>query len=586
MQKKQYPSTSIITVSDYSKIELLFRKLGFFIIFILASSCFIFLAILLATLDNFETSATEISIEQIEESGFPDAKYLTINNAYVVFSEAHINRKSDSSEINDIYVPVVSLALLEKWQTSINQNKQTYASVSRLFVKFKEEQIAHLEGNEHPYKNFDTVRKSQAIKMIITGDTRPLQGVFLSEQYAVSKVNKHLNWNEAGVLQYQVQFNNLERVIKYFVYFSSLLTLTIYLFIKYRKLKQSMESQIGKGSDTVKNSDWSATFKHKYETKVLPQLKTMEAERVKARRSRIIRHLIHLPLAILGVILIYNWLDNNPGFITNGWLILFLWIIAAIFILSVYLYVHSPVMAYEEKWENFLPQVACDAIDAEGISYSRTVTNPVEHKLFSRLSLIPKMHSSTIDFEDTLYGTVKDVSFNWMECTVTKLTNKPAADASSYPIFKGSLMTIQMESEFKGLLRILPTKKGEPYFATKENSTAVCVEIEDDEFNDYFHVYSRNKTEDLTHTKQLLSPGFIEALTSLAKLNKNGGIAAAFYKDQFLMSIETEENLFEHFDSSKTIDEMEGIMQVSISDIKAIHQLVESVIEVTALNKQ
>ena len=177
---------------------------------------------------RMEIMPTEISIEQIETKGFPDAEYLTIKDAYPVFSEADIQVKNKGTEINFLIVPVVSSFLLEKWEVEKKHTKPIDASRFRLFVIFNGEQVARLWPNANFFDDEDKNRKQWAEGMVITGDTGPARSwIFRPMESNFPK--KNLDWGKVRFLKFQKHAHGLWQTIKHFLYATILLILSLYV---------------------------------------------------------------------------------------------------------------------------------------------------------------------------------------------------------------------------------------------------------------------------------------------------------------------------------------------------------------------
>jgi hypothetical protein len=176
---------------------------------------------------QIEIWPTEISIDQIENSGFPEAGHLTVKDAYILFSEADIRVKNRGTEISYLSVPAVSRSLLEKWEAQKKQKKFIDASRFRLFVVFSGEQAARLWPSAELLNEKDR-RKQTPVKMDLTGDTEPSK--YWSFRPMKSNFpKKNLDWEKVRVLRFERHFHSLGRSIKDFAISVGLLALSVFV---------------------------------------------------------------------------------------------------------------------------------------------------------------------------------------------------------------------------------------------------------------------------------------------------------------------------------------------------------------------
>jgi len=177
---------------------------------------------------KLEIWPTEISIDQIETKGFPEAEYLTVTDAYIGFSEADIQGKNRGTEISYLTVPVVSRSLLEKWNVQKKHKKFIDASRFRLFVVFSGEQVTRLWPNAKFLLDEKDSRKQAPEKMAVTGDTGPSKN-WLFKPMGSDFPKKNLDWEKVRFLKYEKHLHGLGRNIKNFVFAAILLALSLFV---------------------------------------------------------------------------------------------------------------------------------------------------------------------------------------------------------------------------------------------------------------------------------------------------------------------------------------------------------------------
>ena len=177
---------------------------------------------------KIEIRPTEISIDQIETNGFPDAEHLTVKDAYPVFSEANIQVKNKGTEISYVTVPVVSRSLFEKWNAQKEHKEPIDASRFRLFAVFNSEQVTHFWPDAKLLADNKESQKQASAPITITGDTGPAAYWFYKPMKS-GFPKKNLDWKKVRCLKLEEHVHSLGRNVKHFIYAGLFLALSLFV---------------------------------------------------------------------------------------------------------------------------------------------------------------------------------------------------------------------------------------------------------------------------------------------------------------------------------------------------------------------
>ena len=186
---------------------------------------------------KLEIRSTETSIEQIETEGFPDAVYLTVKDAYLLFSEADLQVKNRGTEISFLNVPAVSRSLMEKWGNQEKSQNFIDASSFRLFVVFNGEQATRLWPGTELLNEKDRLEQTP-VKMALTGDTGP--SMYWSFRPMGSNLpKKNLDWKKVRFLRYETHVYGLGQSIKKFISAAGLLAVSLFVLKRHLKKRRA-----------------------------------------------------------------------------------------------------------------------------------------------------------------------------------------------------------------------------------------------------------------------------------------------------------------------------------------------------------
>jgi hypothetical protein len=186
---------------------------------------------------QIEVWPTEVSIDQIEAEGFPDAEYLKVSDGWIIFSEANLEVGNKGKEISRLTAPVISQSQREAWEESANRREPIDASRFHLFVDFNGEQVARLWPDAEDLRDKKEGLQKSPVKMTVTGDTGPAKHSFYKPMQA-GLPKKGLDWEKVRFLKFERHFHSLGNNIKNFIYAIVLLALSVFVFKRHFKKRR------------------------------------------------------------------------------------------------------------------------------------------------------------------------------------------------------------------------------------------------------------------------------------------------------------------------------------------------------------
>lgn len=134
-----------------------------------------YLVVAISTLvtGQIEAWPTSVTIETVEEQGFPSASYVEVTGGNLVFAEADARMQSQGDgppALKRLIVPVVSLSLLRAWARDAERGEPLDASRFRLFASFEAEQVERLWPDLLEQHGTEVLRDLPPVVMTLAGD--------------------------------------------------------------------------------------------------------------------------------------------------------------------------------------------------------------------------------------------------------------------------------------------------------------------------------------------------------------------------------------------------------------------------------
>jgi hypothetical protein len=191
---------NIELVESFSTEFLGFTRLMIGLGFGFLGIIFLVIAVLPIFKGYSESEPTEISVETVENEGFPDQKYLLITGANVVFSRAQIALVEDKTEFDFISAPAISGSLWSAWKESQGSGEALNAESVRLLVRFERDDLVDLwaQTKEQGDQSHDLF----TLRMDVVGWSRPMQETWVNRGQ-FSYLNDTIDWDQLRVLDFQ-----------------------------------------------------------------------------------------------------------------------------------------------------------------------------------------------------------------------------------------------------------------------------------------------------------------------------------------------------------------------------------------------
>lgn len=184
---------------------------------------------------KIEIRPAQISINQIEAEGFPQANYLNVQDAYFIFSEAGIKPKNQGTELNYLAVPVVSQSLMEQWKKNSDNKEPIDGAQFRLYVIFTGQQVENLWPDNTMFLTPEDGWLPVPNQITITGETGPAKWSLFKKPMESQLPKKNINWEEVRYLKYEKHTYSLARSIRHFTYAAILLVLAVFVLMRHMK---------------------------------------------------------------------------------------------------------------------------------------------------------------------------------------------------------------------------------------------------------------------------------------------------------------------------------------------------------------
>lgn len=152
-----------------------------------------------------------------------------------------------------------------------------------------------------------------------------------------------------------------------------------------------------------------------------------------------------------------------------------------------------------------------------------------------------------ISFDDCFYGSYDGLNFSIEECHATRETRDSKGRKSKQTIFKGAIVTVDMNKNFEGNTIVRPDSFFNnilpPSFKLHKTK------LEDVEFEKKFDVF----TDDDVEARYLLTTAFMERLNKMQVAFKANKVSASFYAQKLYIALHTNKDLFKLGSLTKTV---------------------------------
>lgn len=198
-----------------------------------------------------EIGPTTVSIDAIETEGFPEAQYLKVTDAQLLFAAPYLKMsggKNDPKELSRLTVPAVSKTELRKWEAALAKDEKVDASQFRLFVSFEGKQVAKLWPELKKRAEAGESLDKEPLTMELVGDTELAKNMVF-KPYDITDRMKNYDQDQTRWLRYKRHFWSLGRVVKNAAIGVILLLIAVAMFRYHRTVPDDVNPDI---------LDWSA----------------------------------------------------------------------------------------------------------------------------------------------------------------------------------------------------------------------------------------------------------------------------------------------------------------------------------------
>ena len=243
-------------------------------------------------------------------------------------------------------------------------------------------------------------------------------------------------------------------------------------------------------------------------------------------------------------------------------------IIATAVLLGAWAWARVPVNAYEVRLRNKLMSVACNYL---GISSYRhdEITN-FDLQPFFDVDVAPRGNVSML--ENLIEGTYRDCRFTLVE--VSMLNNRPAS-RSRHTIFHGLLARISIPERVDGTILFARRYGSRINSAPGRFRNGTRVEIPHVAFEKKYEVYASSERLAL----DVVSQAFIENFMKLPQVVESDRLRAAFFGENFLMSVNGVYEFLDYFSVRTPTAELDLVFRSIVQDMGLIHRIIDQLHE-------
>ena len=171
-----------------------------------------------------------------------------------------------------------------------------------------------------------------------------------------------------------------------------------------------------------------------------------------------------------------------------------------------------------------------------------------------------------VEFDDCFTGSHNNVNYIIDELTALKETKDKDGNKTSSVVFKGVIITLDMNKKFNGNTVIRP----DTMLHISPSKNLHHTVLEDVEFEKKFDVF----TDDDIESRYLITPSLMERLKSMQVAFKADKISASFYQNKFYIALHTNKDLFSLGSLTKHICDKEQFFTM-FEEILSIIKLID-----------
>ncbi len=190
-----------------------------------------------------------------------------------------------------------------------------------------------------------------------------------------------------------------------------------------------------------------------------------------------------------------------------------------------------------------------------------------EKRISDATFAISKLFKKTphdIKGEDFIEGKYGDTDFRLSELHATYESSDGDGDSSTHDIFKGLFLVADFHKYFHSETFILPETGWKALGLNKKKfQGAALIEMEDQEFEDQFRVFTTNDQD----ARYILSPSMLQRIKDLRK-RFGDDLWISFRGESMYVALKTQYNFFEH--DIKLPIEKNSLVEEHIKDLKSI----------------
>lgn len=204
---------------------------------------------------------------------------------------------------------------------------------------------------------------------------------------------------------------------------------------------------------------------------------------------------------------------------------------------------------------------------------AKNTKDATEHKHYAtkltRSCILPEFENQ--HNEDLFKGSYKGVNIEIMESKLTRQNSNSNFSNKTATVFQGIFILLSVHKNFKGYTVIKKNNGFIKNIITKMPKGLERVRLEDPKFEQLFNVFASDQIE----SRYLLTSAFMQRLNNLANMPEGEGVQASFYKQNLLLMIPINKNLFEPkstFEPQCFIDDCKSLL----SEINMIHEIIDT----------
>ncbi|MEE3348684.1 MAG: DUF3137 domain-containing protein [Candidatus Gastranaerophilaceae bacterium] len=304
-------------------------------------------------------------------------------------------------------------------------------------------------------------------------------------------------------------------------------------------------------------NEFKSNFNKIFHSTVLPALRPLDKERIKARK---ISSIIGLSVSIIASIVVIFLCKDDMGLTSGNWIsIIFNCCFAIAIVTSIVMFLTKQFA--KKNFENSLKsKIMPIALNAFGDF--KWTTNAIISIYELKDSKIIS-HFENMDVDDNFIGSYKNIPINISEMHLYYETRDSKGRTQTHTAFRGVVIKLEIPKHFKSHTIVKPKVlvNSGPYEEVK---------LEDTEFSKKFHVRSNDQVE----ARYLLTTTFMERFKNIQSVFEAKTISCSFLNNTLLMAIPVRKDLFSLGDLSKPVTDTKQY-EVFLNELISIFELIE-----------